>query len=214
MSAEEKITNDNTTKQIPSWNTNNCVYTSCYCEENVWNLCDKVRKEGRNLNDYFAIFLSNNNKSFPIWHARSAKSNDKPVIWDYHVIFLWFNKQNPIKSLIFDLDTTLSFPCLIEEYIKKAFQYPQLQLKDQYKHNFRVVNSQIYLDKFYSDRQHMYINKQWIATPPQYPCIMIKNKKKGSNLMSHFVSMNNKKIGCIYKDVPALYQWIKSAQNV
>ena len=65
-------------------------------------------------------------------------------------------------------------------------------LKDEFKHNFRVIPSKVYLDKFYSDRKHMIKDGKWLSSPPQYDCIMINNKKKGSNLMSTFVNMKSK----------------------
>ena len=113
--------NKNKFDVVPDWKSDDCVYTGCYCEENVWHLCDKTRKEGRNLDDHFVIFLSNKNKQFPIWCAKTAKSNDDALIWDYHVIYLWINRKNPNKSLIFDLDSTLTFPTEINQYMKSHF---------------------------------------------------------------------------------------------
>ena len=207
---KDKNEMDNTKKKsmiIPEWDIDSCVYTSCFCEENVWKLCERTRKENFNLDDFYVIFLSNQHKQFPIWNAKSAESTDAAVIWDYHVIYLWINKLDKNKSLIFDLDSRLSFGSLINEYIVKSFR-PDMVLKDEYKHNFRVLSAKEYLDKFYSDRKHMYQNKKWLAKPPKYKCIMIKNKKKGSNLMSHFVNMNNKQIGKIFNDPIKLYQWV------
>lgn len=215
MASEEKKvdkTDNNSTKKVlnnkkPDWKKDKCVYTSCYCEENVWNLCDLTRKEGRNLDDYFVIFLSNDSKQFPIWYASLASSNEDPLIWDYHVIFLWINRKEPKRSLIFDLDSSLSFPTEINEYFMKSFQ-PNMILKEEFKHNYRVIPSKVYLDEFYSDRKHMIKDGKWLSSPPQYDCIMINDKKKGSNLMSTFVNMNSKKIGKIYKDTMELLAWI------
>ena len=98
------------------WKRENCIYTSCFCEENIWKLCNKAKNEGKNLDNYYVIFLTNKIKKFPIWSARKINNDNKQdfIVWDYHVILLWLNKINTTKSLIFDFDTELSFPCLIE----------------------------------------------------------------------------------------------------
>ncbi len=81
-------------------------------------------------------------------------------------------------------------------------------LKDEFKHNFRVIPAKVYLDKFYSDRKHMFKNGKWLSPPPEYECIMVKKKKNGSNLMSRFVDMKSKKIGKVYSDTTKLMAWI------
>eukprot|EP01083_Nonionella_stella_P154472 497782_1 len=207
-SSEEKKEDANLVNEKDTfWSRDECVYTSCYCEENVWKLCERTRMEKKDMNEYFVILLSNKSKKFPIWYAKSAPSNDRPIIWDYHVIYLWINRQKPAKSWIFDLDSTLPFPCEVNEYITKSFR-PNMKMKDEFKHNFRVVPCQIYLDTFYSDRKHMFVDNKWLSPPPKYPCIMCKNEKKGSNLMSHFVDITNTDIGVVYDDTFKLLQWI------
>eukprot|EP00493_Phyllostaurus_siculus_P009611 UN09735 len=45
-----------------------CLYTSCYCEENVWKLCERIRDEGiNNLAEYYAVFISNSSRQIPLW---------------------------------------------------------------------------------------------------------------------------------------------------
>ena len=43
--------------------TSDQTYTSCYCEENVWNLCDKIDKSKLLAENQkaFVIFISNKN---------------------------------------------------------------------------------------------------------------------------------------------------------
>ena len=73
-------------------------YTSCYCEENVWHLCnDRIGDDGK------AIFISNDNRQCPMWHQRAA-ADGEPVIWDYHVIYL---SRVEKEWMILDLDSTL-----------------------------------------------------------------------------------------------------------
>ncbi|XP_037329938.1 protein N-terminal glutamine amidohydrolase isoform X2 [Pungitius pungitius] len=65
-----------------------CVYTSCYCEENVWKLCEFVRSERTApLEELFVVFISNENRKVPLWKQRSGHG-EQPVIWDYHVVML------------------------------------------------------------------------------------------------------------------------------
>lgn len=39
-----------------------CLYTSCYCEENVWLLIDKLLSSGAVLGTFYAVFVSNQGK--------------------------------------------------------------------------------------------------------------------------------------------------------
>uniref|UniRef100_G3P837 Protein N-terminal glutamine amidohydrolase n=1 Tax=Gasterosteus aculeatus aculeatus TaxID=481459 RepID=G3P837_GASAC len=58
-----------------------CVYTSCYCEENVWKLCEFVRSERTApLEELFVVFISNENRKVPLWKQRSGHG-EQPVIW-------------------------------------------------------------------------------------------------------------------------------------
>ncbi|KAM4630780.1 protein N-terminal glutamine amidohydrolase isoform 2-T2 [Polymixia lowei] len=60
-----------------------CVYTSCYCEENVWKLCEFINAERQNLvGEVYAVFISNERRMVPLWKQRSGHG-DEPVIWLY-----------------------------------------------------------------------------------------------------------------------------------
>uniref|UniRef100_A0A8C2T1U1 Protein N-terminal glutamine amidohydrolase n=1 Tax=Coturnix japonica TaxID=93934 RepID=A0A8C2T1U1_COTJA len=40
-----------------------CVYSSCYCEENVWKLCEYIRSQDRHpVEDFYAVFISNDRR--------------------------------------------------------------------------------------------------------------------------------------------------------
>ncbi|XP_073240823.1 protein N-terminal glutamine amidohydrolase-like isoform X2 [Porites lutea] len=59
-----------------------CVYTSCYCEENVWKLCEQIKEEKeQSLNEYYAVFISNDKRQVPLWMQKSAKEPLAPVVW-------------------------------------------------------------------------------------------------------------------------------------
>ncbi|KAF5908538.1 protein N-terminal glutamine amidohydrolase [Clarias magur] len=113
-----------------------CVYTSCYCEENVWKLCEHIQSQGTcSLDEVYAVFISNENKSIPIWRQKSSRGSE-PVIWDYHVVLLHFNPQ--AQSFVYDLDTTLPFPCPADVYSREAFRSDGV-LKPEFRRQVRDV---------------------------------------------------------------------------
>ena len=162
-----------------------CMYTSCYCEENVWMLCNKVKQYDLNLlSSSSVLFISNPQKSVPIWKQRSQISDVDPVIWDYHVVMLSFcpnvdeDKEN---YYIYDLDSTLPFPSLLSVYIKNALKSDS-DLIEKYHRFLKVIPAKDYLNHFASDRSHMKLaDGQWLATPPSYPCISTENCKMNLN---------------------------------
>lgn len=143
-----------------------CVYTSCYCEENVWKLCEQIRDEKeQNLDEYYAVFISNEKRQVPLWMQKSAKDPLAPVVWDYHVLLL---RRVGDKGFIYDLDSILPFPCPFEQYVHQAIQNDR-QLKKHFHRKFRVIPAESFLRTFASDRSHMKKpNGEWIKTPPPY----------------------------------------------
>uniref|UniRef100_A0A663DRR0 Protein N-terminal glutamine amidohydrolase n=1 Tax=Aquila chrysaetos chrysaetos TaxID=223781 RepID=A0A663DRR0_AQUCH len=58
-----------------------CAYTSCYCEENVWKLCDYIRSQHQYpLEEFYAVFISNDRRMIPLWKQKSGHG-DEPVVW-------------------------------------------------------------------------------------------------------------------------------------
>ncbi|XP_022603284.1 protein N-terminal glutamine amidohydrolase [Seriola dumerili] len=159
MKSEDRI--------IPS--RESCVYTSCYCEENVWKLCEFVRQERTvPLEQLFVIFISNKNRMVPLWKQKSGHG-DRPVIWDYHVILLQAGLQS--DSLVYDLDSELSFPCSLKLYAAQAFRSDR-NIRPEYHRKLRVVPADSFLLNFASDRSHMKTSDgSWRMPPPPYPPI-------------------------------------------
>ncbi|VDM66141.1 unnamed protein product [Strongylus vulgaris] len=88
-----------------------CLYTKCYCEENVYKLCERVPLDQRE--SFYVVFISNSLKCAPLFAQRAA--TERPyVMWDYHVVLL--DMSNEEKTLVWDLDSTLEFPCEFDEY--------------------------------------------------------------------------------------------------
>ena len=189
----------------------NLIYTSCYCEENVFKFCEKLNELNIDLSNYFAVFISNQEKAIPVWCSQQSKGG--MTIWDYHVILLYINRSNDNKlSRFYDFDSNLPFPCEMIKYFESTFK-PSAEIQNDFRQEFRIVSAKNYLKTFYSDRSHMYDkkSKKWNMPPPKYDCIMQNNpnnsKKDGSNLMSHFVDVNNLEIGKVFT-IKEFHKWL------
>nr|XP_039255419.1 protein N-terminal glutamine amidohydrolase-like [Styela clava] len=171
----------NMSSKLP--NRDECTYTKCYCEENVWKLCKYIEDSGKIelLSNSYAIFISNHDRTIPLWKQKASKRSDTMVMWDYHVILFVEN-----ESLIYDLDTMLGFPCSLEEYATEAFNF-NMKLKPQFERLLRVVPATEFLKTFASDRTHMLTEDgEWTSPPPDYPPI---SSSSSTNNLQSFISM-------------------------
>lgn len=178
-----------------------CVYTSCYCEENVWKLCDYVRHNQIELLDYcFAVFISNAKRVIPIWMQKCGSGTDKVIFWDYHVIFM-FNTGE--CACVYDLDSCLPFPTDFRLYCNLALRSDD-NIAPECHRKVRVVPAEMYLELFASDRSHMKKrNGNWRHPPPPYPAIMTPEY---TNNIQDFISMDH----CIgFGEVMNLYVFLK-----
>ncbi|XP_062347507.1 protein N-terminal glutamine amidohydrolase isoform X4 [Cinclus cinclus] len=155
-----------------------CTYTSCYCEENVWKLCDYIRSQDRYpLEEFYAVFISNDRRMIPLWKQKSGRGDD-PVVWDYHVILLHVSSGE--QNFIYDLDTVLPFPCPFDVYSVEAFRLDD-SLHPEFHRKLRMIRADLYLKTFASDRSHMKdANGKWQKPPPPYPCIETAAATKAS----------------------------------
>ncbi|KAM4539703.1 protein N-terminal glutamine amidohydrolase [Odontesthes bonariensis] len=163
----------------------NCVYTSCYCEENVWKLCEYFRTERTApLEQLFVVFISNDKRMVPLWKQKSGRG-DQPVIWDYHVILIQVGLQS--GSQVYDLDSELSFPCSLQLYAAQAFRSDR-NIKPEYHRKLRVVPADSFLLNFASDRSHMKNSDgTWKMPSPPYPPIHTSESQMN---LDDFISMN------------------------
>ncbi|XP_066846820.1 protein N-terminal glutamine amidohydrolase isoform X2 [Anser cygnoides] len=147
-----------------------CAYTGCYCEENVWKLCDYIRGQGEYpLEEFYAVFISNERRM------------------DYHVILLHVSSGE--QNFIYDLDTVLPFPCPFDVYSREAFRLDD-SLHPEFHRKIRMIRADLYLKTFASDRSHMKdANGEWQKPPPSYPCIETADSKMN---LDDFISMNPK----------------------
>lgn len=128
------------------------TYTSCYCEENIWKLCEMLHasfnpvqqqqhNRGNNVNT-FAVFISSPTERVPFWYQQSRPRG--MVVWDYHVIMVHKMKHameqrqqnteddDTHSSLVYDMDTVLGFPCDFGEYISNSL-LTTLSIRDMIK---------------------------------------------------------------------------------
>ena len=159
-----------TALQAPS---DQSLRVACYCEENAWRLCQRKLRNNPNKNAYYVVFVSNKHQCVAMWHQIAARQGpNNPVLWDYHVYLMestTATTDTNKKTRVLDLDSNLSYPCPLDEYIMHTFQTDM----EQYAPLFRVVEASVYLTHFSSDRSHMYNDetRTWSAPPPTYACI-------------------------------------------
>lgn len=163
-------------------NKEELLYASCYCEENVYKLGEViVSRAPAKLDNSYAVFITSLNMQVPMWCQRASISEMKPVVWDYHVILLH-------NGFIYDLDTTLSYPCLVEEYLLKSTRLLDFPLPDENLHLFRLVRMDTYLKYFASDRSHMAtIN----VDAPSWPRIQSEMAVSAMNLQNYWTIKND-----------------------
>ena len=135
------------------------------------------------------VFISNENKCCPFWNQNVAVSGNRPICWDYHVVFickleLW---------LVWDLDTLAGFPIFCSDYLRLTFgehdRIPECHLP-----YFRVVEVDNFVHELSSSRSHMRTQtEEWLAPPPPWPPILQGNR----NTLNDFIDITLKKIGII-----------------
>ncbi|KAK9752504.1 N-terminal glutamine amidase [Popillia japonica] len=185
-----------------------CSYVSCYCEENVYKLCQEVMsKHSTEVSKCFVVFISNHSRTVPLWRQRAGRDEDRLVIWDYHVVFLYH--PEPDKCLVFDLDSELPFPTYVHKYITETFRTDHI-LKPDYFRYFRVIPVAEFLKEFASDRRHMKRpDGSWIKPPPNYPPISTRNNTH--NLEEYIQMDTSKGPGQVYNLTQFVQKFYKSA---
>lgn len=129
----------------------------------------------RALLPYFDTLVTTARLQVPIWC--NARSNG-PVIWDYHVLAVGLSPMG--GAVIFDLDSSLPFPCPVGLWIEQALlpQSEACQI-ERLRRRWRCVEAGSFLSHFASDRSHMVkkiqeggeVQLQWSSAPPPYNCI-------------------------------------------
>jgi N-terminal glutamine amidase len=82
-----------------------------YCEENVWRLAHR-----HSSSNCHVVFISNARQCVAMHHQWVHV--DGPCFWDYHVILI---KTENDETVVLDMDSSLSYPCPLQEYLQKSF---------------------------------------------------------------------------------------------
>ncbi|WP_019615368.1 hypothetical protein [Psychromonas ossibalaenae] len=164
------------------------LYQPCYCEENIWHLC-----QHKQFKNSCIIFIASKGGSFPMLNQRAMDNPSMPVYWDYHVILLVLSEKNTVL----DFDTSLPFSIDVDTYFSRSFlDNKLLSIKEM--PLFRVVPASEFITVFSSDRSHMKTDSGWYAPPPDWPLI-----RENETNLSDFIDMTNNEIGEVltYDDV-------------
>lgn len=155
----------------------------------------------------------------PMFNQIASDSPMKPCFWDYHVILIQSSKvvkkgKSLLQAQVLDMDSSLSFPCELQEYIDGTFKL-EFSNKDEeklYAPKFRLIRAETYLQNFYSDRMHMRRKDgTWLAKPPGYDCITTNNMTKDvkgylSNLQDYISIGEKQKSSSTFGDIYTLEQ--------
>uniref|UniRef100_A0A7S4NPV1 Protein N-terminal glutamine amidohydrolase n=1 Tax=Paramoeba aestuarina TaxID=180227 RepID=A0A7S4NPV1_9EUKA len=173
---------------------NQIEYTSCFCEENIWQACKWLKENSpRHYENSFAILVTNKNETIPI--ACHSSEAHKIVVWDYHVLLLTKSlESNSFVVVDFDYKDPdeieqgrkegeekkrkWSLSCPMLRYCENALRV-RFQLREEFERMYRVIPGPTYFANFFSDRMHMKDEKGgWLKPPPSYPCINENNPQR------------------------------------
>ena len=166
-------------KQGPGGGWERWPYSAFFCEENALLLCRALVERGRApLHELSVCFISNEARRAPVW----CQTKGRPVagglvFWDYHVVVVQAAAGR--DPLVWDLDSTLPFPCALARYAREALHEElwlpaadsrSSALPPELQPRFRVVPGALFARHFASDRSHMRLaDGSWEAPPPPYP---------------------------------------------
>jgi len=136
------------------------LYTALFCEENIWQLADRLIQQAVKPSDLSILFISNPKQQVAIFQQKSAAINE-PAIWDYHVILL---RKDNTDFFIYDFDSRLGFKTSADDYLSLSFLDQNL-IKEQYCSQIRIISANSYLQNFSSDRSHM----KGVITDDKFP---------------------------------------------
>lgn len=169
--------------------SDNYLYSSLFCEENIWQLARRLLAEGAAPDTLRVLFISNPQHQVVMLKQRRAGEQGY-VVWDYHVV-LQAGEQ------IYDFDTTLPFPVNATDYFLDSFP-DQFALAETYRAWVRCIPAEDFIECFYSDRSHMESVADevdfpaWLPITPEHDKViplsdywdMTKRLDDGSKVMS------------------------------
>ena len=137
-------------------------YQPFWCEENVWQLCQDRRIDGRR----WALILTGvGGEVVALWSQRAAAAGEA-ITWDYHVVIL---TEADGAWLAWDPDCVLGPVLPAGRWLDASFPCPQ-GVHPAYQPRFRLVAGDEYVAHLRSDRSHMRDgNGGWREPPPSWP---------------------------------------------
>lgn len=159
-------------------------YASCFCEENIWWLCQETRF-AQSLAE--VVFISNPERCCAMFGQKAATVPDGPVFWDYHVVLCVHDGGG---HEVWDLDCKAGTPLGAREWLTYTFE-PAQKLPEIVWPLFRLIPASQYVENFSSNRAHMLNEEGNPLMPfPSWPAI----SNRESNLFQ-FVDMQNSFLG-------------------
>lgn len=181
---------------MKSYPRQNYIYTSGFCEENIWWLIKSLSTDGLDVNRMNVLLFSNTDKSILVTNQLAAEPGI-PILWDYHVVLQF---EIGAGRWVLDFDTRLAFPEKLVIYCEKTFPR-QAVIAEQYRTWVRTIPAQFYLKYFCSDRNHMH-GRIGDDSFPDYPVIQPAESERRI-LLSEFWNMQKTIEGCKVEPITA-----------
>ena len=166
---------------IKSLDRNDLIYTPCYCEENIYKLCeyfDQIPYESTASTtllhapslSFHVVFVSNPARTVVLLNQSKSSRDDGGVVWDYHCVLVIKEQKIGGEAVVLDFDTRLGLVTPFVEWVGRTFSPV---VREQFQARFRVVDGAEYLRVFFSDRQHMIDERTGLfrVDPPVYEAI-------------------------------------------
>jgi len=158
------------------------LYTALFCEENIWQLANRLIQQAVKPSDLTVLFISNPEQQVAIFQQKTAPINE-PVIWDYHVVLF---RKDESDFFIYDFDSRLGFKSRAVDYLSLSF-LDQALIKEEYRSQFRLITATSYLQHFSSDRSHM----KGVITDDKFPCYPpIKSALSNKTTLQQYINFN------------------------
>jgi protein-tyrosine-phosphatase len=141
-------------------------YAPFFCEENAWHVCqdERIRELPRRV-----VFISNSERTCALWYQRAALVPDSPVVWDYHAVVL-VEREGAWE--VWDHDCTAGWQLSATRWLHLTFGLTKDLPKDLHP-LFRVLDADVYVERFSSDRAHMIDEAgNYRQQPPPWPPIV------------------------------------------
>lgn len=78
------------------------IFFFIFSEENVWKLCEQVKKSNPSeLSKCYAVYVSNEGRTVPLWRQKAGRGDDKVVIWVSNFLVLFFIRSKKKIPIMF-----------------------------------------------------------------------------------------------------------------